>query len=129
MKHPDDARRYREAYEARRSIAQHNTEATAQRQGVMYTVTTLNDGSSIGRTVAVVDEFALADAWLRSNAADLHETIYQIALIEEVYKNELYGGLVYGREQFWYAWEPNEHGFRPIETPECYRSSCGYGIG
>lgn len=126
MTHPEDIRRYRVSYEMREPIEQHAP--PAQRQGVIYTLTTFAE-SGPERTVAVVTDFALADAWLRENDADLYETIYLFAVVEELYVDELYGGLGYGRRQFWYAWEPLARGFRPIETPDRYKSTCGFGVG
>jgi hypothetical protein len=124
MTHPEDIARYRASYASRVPIAGHVAESKA---GVMYTITTFGEQDYIGRTVAVVSDFALADSWLRQSAADLYETIYMFAVVEELYVDELYGG--YGREQFWYAWEPQVEGFRPIETPDRYKSTCGFGVG
>jgi len=98
--------------------------------GRMYTVTTIASSERYGgmRTVALCRTFDRAKEIVESNEGDIWEFSYMLAVIEAVVPDELYGGLILD-EQYWYKWDLERKGYRPIECPPGRENVFGYGIG
>lgn len=98
----------------------------------LYTLTTLSIHAMYGgeRTIAICDSFEEANHIVIENMGDIWETSYGLAVVESVIANALYGGIG-ERDAYWYRYWGNARtgGYQPIETPECYRSIQGWGIG
>jgi hypothetical protein len=120
---------YRSAYEHAQPIERHQC---ASESGWIYTVTTLAGGQAYGgtRTVAACSSFEKADELIRGNYGDIFEHSYQLAVIEAVPLDSLYGGS-FESETYWYAWFglASTGGYVPILTPTEYADAHGFGIG
>lgn len=129
-----DVARLHDAREEKRAAFRRMVDATPlrarytfgpRRRDILYTVTTISayDKSTVGIFRNILD----ADELVRENQGDIWETIYHLAVIEEVRVGHLYGGLA-DRKQWWYKWiGPN--GYRECEVPEQFKNVIGYGIG
>jgi hypothetical protein len=97
----------------------------------LYTVTTMASSLKYGgtRTPVICDSFKKACRIIEKNAGDVFETTYRLAVVEAVFPNHLYGGLL--DERYWWRWEGSykEGGYVPIETPKAYENIIGFGIG
>lgn len=116
--------------------------APEPKEGWLYTLTTRSKSRIYGgnRTVMIANSFEKADKIIRENGDFFWEFSCNLAVIEAVAVDRIYGftpdqGL---RPAFWYCWAPEgnsleegtgEGEFKPIETPELYRKSFGWGIG
>lgn len=96
----------------------------------LYTVTTIASSARYGgtRTPVVCTTFERAKAIVEDNEGDIFEFSYKLVVIEAVIADELYGGTL--DEQYWYAWKGGRtDAYVPIERPQAYESTVGFGIG
>lgn len=100
----------------------------------VYTITTIAKSNKYGgqRTPIVCSSFEYAVEVVSENNGDIWETTYNLAVIESVLIDCLYGSS-YG-ERYWYIWERNgedtyDGQYVPIEEPEPFKNTYGYGIG
>lgn len=95
----------------------------------LYSVTTIASSARYGgtRTPVVCDSFEAAREIVEGNHGDIWEHSYMLCVVEGHVPNRLYSRL---GEQYWYMWVGGrEGGYRPIEVPDRYRNSFGFGIG
>lgn len=93
----------------------------------LYAVTTIASSARYGGTCTpvVCDDFEIANKIVLENQGDIWEHSYMLVVIEATVCNWLYSNIF--EEQYWYMWQ--DGGYKPIECPEVYRSSFGFGIG
>ncbi len=117
-------------------------DANGKRRKWMYTVTTKARSKLYGgdRTVIIMSSFREADKLLRENGEFFWEFSYNLAVIEAVAVNCVYG-FPSGqgkRPAFWYRWVSKgnsleegtgEGSYHPIETPKVFQKMYGWGIG
>lgn len=115
-----------------RPIPRHRQKRPLKRhQGAtrLFTLTTLAASDRYGgtRCVAVYDNFKFAQRCVLKNCGDIWETTYDLAVIEVIHANSLYGGFT--NEQYWYRWNRRKKGYEPIERPDRYKQTVGFGVG
>jgi len=97
----------------------------------LYSVTTLAASPRYGgmATPVICTTFKRACEIVEDNEGDLFETSYKLVVIEAFLADCLYSSV--SGEQYWYVWEGNcEDGkYVPIERPEAYAMTCGWGVG
>lgn len=100
----------------------------------VYTITTFARSAKYGgqRTPIVCSSFEFANKVVSENIGDIWETSYQLAVIESVLIDCLYGS--FDGNKYWYIWERNgddtyDGQYVPIEEPEEFKNTCGFGIG
>ena len=101
----------------------------------VYTVTTIARSAKYGgqRTPIVCSSFEFANEVVSENIGDIWETSYQLAVIESVIIDCLYGSS--DGNKYWYIWEKNgdddtyDGQYVPIEEPEEFKNIYGFGIG
>ncbi len=80
-------------------------------------------GSS--RVVGYYRDYADAQKALTTNALDLHETCYDYGCIEKVSEGIYQCGMLMG----WYKYDKESDSYKPIETPDFDKHTCGRTIG
>jgi hypothetical protein len=96
----------------------------------LYTVTTIAPSARFGgeRTPVICDSFERAQEIVERNEGDIWECSYHLVVIEAVIPNWLYGSS-YANERYWYRYNTDAERYEPIETPERYELTFGFGIG
>lgn len=84
-----------------------------------YTVTTVASAPKYGgiRTVGIFSSFQNAIEVLATNYGDIWENSYDLAFIESVRPNCLYGGHPRDREWYWFRYDQEMNGYQSIEAP------------
>ena len=82
------------------------------------------DGGS-RRTFGYRETLELAEEALNLNMCDMHEYLYDYAVIEKL------GPYIHPdvEEEIWFKWDDNKHGFFRIEKPEPTYGCCNYAFG
>jgi hypothetical protein len=82
----------------------------------LFALTTISAHPAYGgdRCVAVFDSFRKAQQVVLKNSGDIHETTYDLAVVEVVFPNGLYR---YSMEQYWFRWNKSKKGYEPCTTP------------
>lgn len=98
-------------------------------RGVLFTVTTIARSEKFGgsRTPVICLTFDRARQIVEENEGDIWEYSYMLCVIEAVLPDVLYSAA--GGPQYWYAWDLKQEKYLPIEIPEAYENTFGYGIG
>lgn len=97
----------------------------------IYTITMIedldDDYGTIGaqRCFGYTTDFEYADSSVKANATDLHEYLYEYAIIEKV-EDGLYPCAI---ERWLYKYDEDNDGFIPIEEPECLKHIINFAIG
>lgn len=99
-----------------------------------YTITTIARSAKYGgeRTPILCSSFEIANEVVLENSGDIWEHSYNLAVIESVMIDALYGS-VHGHK-YWYVWDydpddPYCGRYVPIEEPEYSKHTWGFGIG
>lgn len=95
-----------------------------------YTITTLSAHEVYGgdRTVGIFRRWSEAVEIVLTNAMDIWETTYHLVVVEEVYLDEIYGGMA-RRRGWWFKWNREEKKYEEAECPPSYKNVSGFGIG
>lgn len=116
--------------EGARPLDNHVQKAPHKDRKALYTITTIAPGPRFGgqRTPAICDNLERAREIVENNEGDIWECSYYLAVIEAVFPNYLYSSS-YSDERYWYRYNTGTRRYEPIETPEWYKNTFGFGIG
>lgn len=77
------------------------------------------------RTFGFVSTFAKAEQALNDNACDMHECLYDYAVVEDINQ-----GVLSLAEQRWvFKWDQHREGFFEIEEPKELQHYCNFALG
>ena len=94
---------------------------------MMYFVTTINvenDEIKESRCIGYFDTYEEAENIVLNNMFDIHELLYNYALIEAIPS----GAYQYDENPHWFIWSISGH-FEEINAPEFAKCRVGFGIG
>lgn len=92
----------------------------------MYFITTIQSRTDESRCVGYFSSFEEAEEAVEENYLDLHETIYDYIVIENIPE----GLYRYDQDAKWYKWNNSKERYEKIEgRPEEYSNIVGFGIG
>lgn len=100
------------------------------RSGRLYTITTIARSPKYGgeRTPVICSTLDWARKIVETNNGDIYEYSYMLVVIEGLRPDELYSASDVD-ERYWYCWDREQRCYRPIETPDMYKNTFGFGVG
>jgi hypothetical protein len=98
---------------------------------MLFAVTTIAASSKYGgtRCVAICRSFSRAKDIIESNEGDIFEYSYELAVVEAVRPDGVYGTPVLelpDMGQWWWVWDGR---YLPCKAPEMFSSRFGFGVG
>lgn len=96
----------------------------------LYTITTIcyGDYFTSTRCVGVCSSFERAMEIVKMNEGDIREDAYILVVVEAVIDNAVYSNVI--DEDYWFVWNGKDDGkYLPIETPDEFKNTFGWGVG